>query len=69
MTTTGRAKLRLIVAEKDMKNLQNVFDIAESLSKKGGEQESEDNTERAAALFVNRKDLKSTRTVVFGSTD
>eukprot|EP00974_Lingulodinium_polyedra_P092856 8995989-Lingulodinium_polyedra.AAC.1 len=51
-----------------MNNLQNVFDVAESLSEKGDKQEIVDNTNSAADLFVNRKDLKSTRKV-FGSPD
>eukprot|EP00974_Lingulodinium_polyedra_P060849 5867212-Lingulodinium_polyedra.AAC.1 len=34
MTTKGWAKVCLKVAEKDMNNLQNVFDVAESLSEK-----------------------------------
>eukprot|EP00975_Prorocentrum_lima_P063417 12891438-Prorocentrum_lima.AAC.1 len=42
--------------------------LAESVSEKGDGQESGGSTENAADLFVNRKDLKSTRKV-FGCPD
>eukprot|EP00974_Lingulodinium_polyedra_P038177 3659578-Lingulodinium_polyedra.AAC.1 len=49
MTTTGWAKLYLKVAEKDMKNLQTVFNVAETFSGKKKGSESEEGTEGSAA--------------------
>eukprot|EP00974_Lingulodinium_polyedra_P056592 5442893-Lingulodinium_polyedra.AAC.1 len=57
MTTKSWAKLCVKVAEKDLSNLQGVFDVAKDLSEKNKSEDSEDSDQNAADVFVNRKDL------------
>eukprot|EP00974_Lingulodinium_polyedra_P081508 7892267-Lingulodinium_polyedra.AAC.1 len=70
MTTTGWAKLCLKVGEQDFTNLQNVFNVAESLGgKKQGSDSSEGAEESSAGGFVNRKGLTDTCKKIFGNLD
>eukprot|EP00974_Lingulodinium_polyedra_P118766 11168518-Lingulodinium_polyedra.AAC.1 len=57
MTTKSWAKL-CENSEKDISNLQGVFEVAKHLSeKKTKSEDSEDSGQNAADVFVNRKDL------------